>query len=368
MRFKNYDKLFFSIVLILVVCGLFIFASASLGIFEDGVSNFISVVVKQVVLGLIFGMAALYGTSGVYYKFWQKWASTIFLLSIGVTLLVFLPKIGIEALGARRWLNLGIISFQPSEFLKLGFVIYFASWLTSKREAVSGFKSGFIPAMFIMAIPALVLLSQPDIGTLLPVLIAGVGMFFVAGGRWKHLMLIVVTVILGISLIILVRPYAMARITTFLDPSSDPLGSGYQIRQALIAVGSGRLMGRGFGQSIQKFNFLPEPLGDTIFAVAAEEFGFLGSTFIVLLFLAFTLRGFRISARSPDQFSRLLSLGIVILISSQSFINIAAILGVLPLTGVPLLFISHGGSALLFALIEVGILLNISKFSIQKKR
>jgi len=215
--------------------------------------------------------------------------------------------------------------------------------------------------MFIMAVPTVILLSQPDTGTLLSILIAGLSMFFVAGGRFRHLLFLTVIAAVGIGVIIFTRPYALDRVRTFIDPSADPLGSGYQIRQALIAIGSGQLSGRGFGQSIQKFSFLPEPLGDAVFAVAAEEFGFLGSIFIVFMFLAFTLRGLRISGRAPDQFSRLLALGIVILISSQSFINIAAMLGVLPLTGVPLLFVSHGGSALLFALAEVGVVLNISK-------
>jgi cell division protein FtsW len=367
MRTRTYDKFFFGIVLILVFVGLFIFTSASLGIFEEGVSNYLSVVVKQIVLGLMLGMTAMYGMSLVYYKEWQKYAGHIFLASIALTLLVFVPKIGVNTLGASRWLNLGFISFQPSEFLKLGFVIYFASWLASKKDAVTRFKDGFLPAMLILAIPAIILLKQPDMGTLLCILLAGISMFFVAGGRWKHLALLALSAVVGLVIIVSVRPYAMARITTFIDPQSDPLGAGYQIRQALIAVGSGQIFGRGFGQSIQKFNFLPEPLGDAIFAVAAEEFGFVGSTLIVLLFLAFTLRGLRISARAPDQFSRLLSLGIVILISSQSFINIGAMLGILPLTGVPLLFISHGGTALLFSLIEVGLILNISKFSINQK-
>ncbi len=367
MRSRNYDKLFFAIVSILVIGGIFIFSSASLGIFQESVSSYVSTIMKQIVLGLILGMASMYLMSGFYYKNLQKYAHLFFLGSIFLTLLVFVPKLGITTLGARRWVGLGSLSFQPSEFLKLGFVIYFAHWLSSKREAVTRFKEGFLPAMLIMVIPTLILLSQPDTGTLLCILIAGLSMFFVAGGRLKHLLLLVLVGILGLLIMIHIKPYAMARITTFMDPASDPLGAGYQIRQALIAVGSGRFIGRGFGQSIQKFNFLPEPLGDAIFAVAAEEFGFIGSVLIVLLFLAFTLRGLRISARSPDQFSRLLSLGIVILISSQSFINIGAMLGVLPLTGVPLLFVSHGGTALLFALIEVGIVLNISKFSINKK-
>ena len=360
---NNYDKLFFAIVLILVFSGLFIFASASLGIFEEGVTSYLQVIGKQIFFGLILGLAALFATSKIYYKDWQRLAAPLFFISILATLLVFVPKIGIASLGARRWIDLRFISFQPSEFMKLGFVIYFASWLSAKKESITDFKKGFLPAMLILMIPSAILLSQPDFGTLICILTAGISMFFVAGGRFKHLALLAIVGALGFLLMIYTRPYAMSRIKVFMDPQSDPLGAGYQIRQALIAVGSGKTFGRGFGQSIQKFNFLPEPLGDAIFAVAAEEFGFVGSTLLVILFLAFTLRGLRISARSPEQFSRLLSLGIVILIASQSFINIAAMLGIVPLTGVPLLFVSHGGTALLFSLMEVGIVLNISKFT-----
>ena len=362
MRSQNYDKLFFIIVLILVFGGMFIFSSAALGIIEEGLSSYLALIGKQIIIGLSLGLISLNIISQVNYKFWQARATPIFVFSILLTLLVFVPKFSTVTLGARRWVDLGFITFQPSEFLKLGFVIYFASWLAAKKDSITKFNSGFLPAMFIMAVPTVIMLLQPDHGTLLSILLAGLAMFFIAGGKLKHLLLLVLVVLFSFSVLIYNKPYAMARITTFLDPSSAPLGAGYQIRQALIAVGSGRSFGRGFGQSIQKFTFLPEPLGDAIYAVAAEEFGFVGSVIIVMLFLAFSLRGFRIGSRAPDQFSRLLAIGIVILISSQSFINIGAMLGILPLTGVPLLFISHGGTALLLALAEVGLVLNISKF------
>ena len=367
MRSVGYDRLFLAIVLVLVIFGLFIFSSAASGIFKEGVQNYMFVVLKQIIFGLLFGLFAMHLTSNIYYKEWQRYSLPIFISTIIITLLVFIPGFGINTLGAKRWVDFRFISFQPSEFLKIGFVTYFASWLNSKRDSVIKFREGFIPAMLILAIPSTILLSQPDTGTLLCIIMAGIVMFFIAGGRARHLLLLLLIGLIVFSIILYLKPYAMARITTFINPGSDPLGAGYQIRQALIAVGSGRLLGRGFGQSIQKFNFLPEPLGDAIFAVAAEEFGFIGSVIIVLLILAFVLRGFRIANHTPDQFSRLLVVGIVILIGAQSFINIGAMLGVLPLTGVPLLFISHGGTALLLALSEVGIVLNISKFAQTKK-
>ncbi|MBI3633058.1 MAG: cell division protein FtsW [Candidatus Vogelbacteria bacterium] len=367
MQGKSYDRLFFTIVVILVFSGIFIFSSAAQGMIEEGITSYLFILFKQFFLGLLLGSLALFVISKIYYKNWLRYSTHIFVFSVILTLLVFIPKLGLNALGAKRWIDIGFISFQPSEFLKLGFVIYFASWLSYKKDKIQSFRNGFLPAMLILAIPSIILLSQPDTGTLLCILIAGVAMFFVAGGRISHLSLLLFVAILGIGIVILTKPYAMARISTFLNPQADPLGAGYQVRQALIAIGSGQITGRGFGQSIQKFNYLPEPLGDAIFAVYAEEFGFIGCIIIVLLYLAFTLRGLRLSCRSPDQFSRLLALGIVILISAQSFINIGAMLSILPLTGVPLLFISHGGTALLFALAEVGLLLNISKFSNTKK-
>jgi cell division protein FtsW len=186
-------------------------------------------------------------------------------------------------------------------------------------------------------------------------------MFIAAGGKWRYIFLLFTIATIGIITLAFVRPYLMARFMTFLDPSRDALGAGYQIQQSMIAIGSGGVMGRGFGQSIQKFNFLPEPIGDSIFAVAGEEFGFIGASALIILFVFFALRGLKVASRIPDTFGMLVIVGIITLIITQSYINIGSMLGVLPLTGVPLIFVSHGGTAMLFALAEVGIILNISK-------
>ena len=213
-----------------------------------------------------------------------------------------------------------------------------------------------------MGIISTVLLAQPDTGTLLVMLAAGFGMFFAGGARWRDIAILVGASISGAVLLVLSRPYIMDRILAFIDPNKDPLGASYQIQQSLIAVGSGELFGRGFGQSIQKFSFLPEPFGDSIFAVTAEEFGFIGSSLLIMLFLFLAIRGLKIAVRAPDHFSGLVVVGIVILIVFQSFINMASMLGIFPLTGLPLLFISHGGSALFFALLGIGIILGISRY------
>jgi len=277
--------------------------------------------------------------------------------------LVFVPGIGLEHGGAKRWLNLRITTFQPAELLKLGFVLYLATWLASAKEKVHTFKYGTMPFLIMLAIPAILLVLQPDIGTFGILAIAGMCMFISAGGRVTHILAIILSGILIFFVVVQFKPYLQDRIDIFLHPNKDPQGAGYQMNQSLIAVGSGKLFGRGFGQGMQKFPpFLPEPTNDSIFAVASEEFGFIGSSLIILLFVLFAMRGFHISAKAPDRFSRLAVIGIIFLIITQSFINIASMVGLFPLTGVPLLFISHGGTALLFALAEVGIILNISRF------
>ena len=199
--------------------------------------------------------------------------------------------------------------------------------------------------------------------------IASLAMLFVSGISWKYILGMFAIVLVLFGALVLFRPYVRERVQTFLDPSSDPAGSSFQLRQSLIAIGSGGIAGRGLGQSVQKFTYLPEPQGDSIFAVIGEEFGFIGTTLIVVLYLMFALRGIRIAYRAPDSFSRLLATGIVILITAQVFMNIASITGLFPLTGVPLVFMSLGGTSLMISLGMVGLLLNISKFSrnIQKK-
>jgi len=206
-----------------------------------------------------------------------------------------------------------------------------------------------------------VLLKQPDTDTYLIIVFSGLAIFLAGGGKWKYIFIAGIIGVLGIVALAFAKPYIMSRITTFMHPENNALGSGYQIQQSLIAIGSGGLTGRGFGQSIQKFNFLPEPIGDSIFAVAGEEFGFFGAITIIILFIFFTFRGLKIATRVPDTFGRLMVVGIVILIVSQAFVNIGAMVGVLPLSGIPLPFISHGGTALFMTLAEVGIVLNISK-------
>ena len=360
---KALDKQFLGITAALVTVGFFSFTSASLGLLARDGATFSAVAVNQIVFGIILGSIALLAASRFPYRFLRRYAFFIFLASITATLLVFVPGLGLEFGGARRWVDLGFISFQPAEILKLGFVIYFATWLSGVREKAQTFASGTLPLIVLLGITGTIMLLQPDTGTFLVMVSAGIAMLIAAGGRFSHLAGLGVAAAGLVGTLAYLRPYVRDRITTFLDPASDPLGAGYQIQQSLISIGSGEIFGRGFGQSIQKFNFLPEPIGDSIFAVISEEFGFIGATLIITLFIFFVFRGLRIAARSTDRFGGLLVVGIVILIASQSFINIGSMLGVMPLTGVPLVFISHGGTALFLALLEVGIILSVSRHS-----
>ncbi len=361
------DRTFLISVIVLVFVGFLIFSSASLGLLARNGATFTSVALGQIFLGIIGGFIGLLFATRIHYRIYRRYAPYIFLISLGITLLVFVPGIGFSYGGATRWINIGFTTFQPAELLKLGFVIYLASFLSSLKEKLYSWKQGILPFVGLLSLPSIILLLQPDTGTVLVIFSTALAMFVAAGARVRDIVGLGVLSVGAFAVVASVRPYVMDRLLTFLNPALDPLGSGYQIQQALIAIGSGQMFGRGFGQSVQKFNYLPEPIGDSIFAVFAEEFGFIGVTFLISLFIFFTLRGMRIASRAPDKFGGLIVVGIVILITSQSFINIGSLVGIFPLTGLPLLFVSHGGSALFLALIGVGIILNVSRYATKNK-
>lgn len=361
MKKIKLDIPFLISICILVIGGYLIFASASLGLLSKQAVKYANVAFNQTFFGLFLGSLACVITTNFNYKNYRKYSLYIFIIACVLTMLVFLPVIGVEHGGANRWVRLGTFSFQPSEFLKIGFIMFFAAWLAKVKDKVQTLKYGFLPFVLITAIVGTILLIQPDTDTFLITVFAGTAMFISAGGRWKHILIAGIIGAIGIAGIAMTKPYIMSRINTFINPSANALGSGWQIQQSLIAIGSGGVFGRGFGQSIQKFNVLPEPIGDSIFAVAGEEFGFAGTVFIISLFIFFAFRGLKIAGKVQDPFGRLMVVGIVILIVSQAFVNIGAMVGVLPLSGITLPFISHGGTALFMTLAEVGIILNISK-------
>lgn len=360
------DRTLLAIVILLVVGGFLIFSSASLGLLAREGARFSSVAFSQIFYGIIGGSAALFLTSSIHYRFWRKYAFYIFLAAVIMTLLVFVPKIGLELNGAHRWLKIGFISVQPAEFLKIGYVIYLSTWLSGMKQHIGSFTKGTLPFFGIIALCGSIVLLQPDTDTFVVMALAGTAMFLVAGGKWRDVFGLGLVGLLLLTALALYRPYIMDRLTSFFDPSSDPQGKSYQINQSLIAIGSGGVVGRGFGQSIQKFEHLPEAISDSIFAVYGEEFGFIGSTLLVLLFSFFAFRGYKIAAEAPDLFGMLLVIGFITMTVTQAYLNMAAMLALAPLSGLPLPFISQGGTALLAMLASVGIILNVSKY--RKKR
>ncbi|MEX2340929.1 MAG: putative peptidoglycan glycosyltransferase FtsW [Candidatus Paceibacterota bacterium] len=362
---KSIDRIMLGIVLILVSVGFFIFSSASLGLLARDGASFSSVAFTQIVLGIGGGFMAMFIMSRVHYRIWRRFAFYIFLFAICLSLLVFIPGIGIEHAGARRWISVAGLSFQPTEVLKIAFVIYMATWFSIKHHFKDDFWHSIMPFLVSVLAVGAVVLMQRDTDTFLIMVAAGATMFFVRTGRWKDLLAIAVAGLVLLVILASVHDYVRLRLMSFADPGLDPQGVGYQINQSLIAVGSGGLYGRGFGQSVQKFEYLPEPIGDSIFAVFAEEFGFVGTLILLLLFSAFAFRGYRLASRAPDDFGMLLVIGLITLITLQAFLHIAAMIKLAPILGLPLPFISHGGTAMLATLASVGIILNVSKY--QKK-
>jgi cell division protein FtsW len=349
------------LTLILISVGFLILASASIGITAQRELPAHYFVTRQLLTGGLVGFIAFLIASRVPYKNWRRFSPFIFLLSLVATAAVFIPGIGAEYGGAQRWISIGLVNFQPSEFLKFGYVLYLAAWLSGRGRDITSLKYGFIPFVIITGIAGLLFILQPDIGTLGVLVFSGLLLFLIGGGKWQHVLIAILLGLILLSILVYLEPYRLERILVFANPTYDPQGSGYQVRQSLIAIGSGGIFGRGFGMSRQKFEYLPEPVGDSIFAVAAEEFGFVGSFILAGLFIVFAWRGFRIAAASSELFGKLLGSGLVILIVLQSLINMVALTGLIPLTGLPLLFVSQGGSALAMALLEVGILLSISR-------
>ena len=359
------DYVLLIVVVILILIGMVMIATVSIPLSLEKFGNSFYYLRHQILFGILPALALAILFFKIPLNYLKKYALFLLLANLIALFLIFLPKIGITIKGSSRWLNLGGVIFQPSEFLKITFLLYLSVWLSQKANKSK--PQILIAFLIILGILTFLLIKQPDMGTLVVIGIVAILMYFVSPMPfWHTLLIILIGVTIGL-LLIYIAPYRLERLITLLRPETiDPLGKGYQIRQSLIAIGSGKIWGIegifSLGMSRQKFGFLPHSISDSIFAIIGEEFGFIGSSFIVLLYLVFSLWGLRIVNKTTDQFGRLLALGIVILISAQAFINISAMIGLIPLTGVPLTFISHGGSALIIALLEMGIVLNISRY------
>ncbi|MBU1126062.1 putative lipid II flippase FtsW, partial [Patescibacteria group bacterium] len=279
-------------------------------------------------------------------------------------ILVFIPGVGADyGTFAKSWVSIGSIAFQPAELVKLTFLIYLAAWMEKRQSELHDVHSGFVPFLAILGVICGLMLMQPDLGTLSIITAMALTVYFIAGGPLHYLLGLGVAGVVALGVAIQASPYRAERFMTFLHPELDPQGIGYQINQALLAIGSGGLFGRGYGHSLQKFQYLPEVAGDSIFAVMSEELGFLLTSIFLIGFVFFIWRGLAIADKAQDDFGKFLVVGIMAWFGFQAFINIGAMVGLLPITGVPLPFLSYGGTSLVVSLAAVGIVLNISRYS-----
>lgn len=349
---------------VLLAVGLSVLWSASTTEAEQTFGSTNYFIIRQLTRGVLFGLILMYIFSKLDYHKLKKPAGIMIVVSLILLILVKIPGLGVTANGATRWLSLGPILFQPAEIAKMAMIVYLAAWYSLPgRGTGHNFWKSIFPPILLVIVMSFLIIWQPDLGSTLSLLaIVGV-MIFAGGTRLKYIFSLGGLGILGVLIVALVEPYRVQRLTAFLNPSGDPLGIGYQINQALIAVGSGGLFGYGYGLSRQKHFYLPEAINDSIFAIMAEELGFIRIVVILGLFAVLVFKGIRISLNAPDTFGRMLAFGIAALIGVNVVINVGAIIGLIPLTGIPLPFFSYGSTAMMVALSAIGILLNISKQS-----
>lgn len=354
---EKYDKKLLIVILVLVFLGVLAIGDASapqaLSLFSD---KFFFV--KQQVVWAVGGIVLMFATSLIKPSFWEKLATPIFIISLILLVMVLLPWFGLHALGARRWIVIGAFNFQPSEFVKLATALFFSKLIATKQFSVKF----FIP----LAVIAGLIMLQPDLGTTLIVVSIGMVLIFLSDINIVHFLGSIFLGALASLGLILSSGYRRQRLMTFFAHSKDPLGSDYHIRQILLSLGSGGFFGVGLGQGKQKYLYLPEAATDSIFATIAEEVGFLGSVILIGIFVFLIIRGLKIAIKATNKFNFLLASGIVTWIGAQVFLNIGSMVSLVPLTGVPLPFLSYGGSSLMMILIGMGILLSISRYD-QKK-
>jgi cell division protein FtsW len=354
------DSIMLLLVVILVVIGLLAVSSASVVLsFERFGNNFYYL--KNQLIFVLIGLVAMAVTTMIDYRYWRKIAYPLMIVSLILLVAVLIPGIGQELGGARAWIFLGPVSFQPAELVKLTFLLYLAAWLERQGEGIRHWQSGFAPFLTIMGVLGLLIMLQPDLGTLTIILAIAAAMFFAAGSSLSQIGVSALGIVGLVGLLVKLAPYRLQRFLTFLRPGEDCLGSGYQICQSLLGIGSGGWWGLGFGQSRQKYLYLPQAHTDSIFVIIAEELGFVRTSGIIALFLIIGWRGYWIAQRVPDMFGRLVAVGVTTWIVFQTFVNIGANLSLIPLTGVTLPFISSGGTSMIMTLAAVGVLLNISK-------
>lgn len=350
-----------AIILILTIGLMMVYSASAVLAFHEFGDKFYFLKRQAIFAGL--GLLSMFFMMRVNYSVWKKWAPTLLIICFVLLVLVLIPGIGVVRGGARSWLGISSFGIQPSEFMKLAMIIFLAKWLSTEQQKITQFTKGLLPPLGLVFLAFGIIMLQPDLGTGAVMVGASMILIYTAGARMKHLGGLALVGVLGFVALIIAAPYRLKRITSFLDPWSDPLGGGYQIIQSLFAIGPGGLVGLGLGMSRQKFSYLPEPQTDFIFSILAEELGFLGGVTLILLFLILVWRGVRIAIAAPDTFGSLLAIGITSIIGVQVLINIGVVIGMMPVTGITLPLVSYGGSSLTLLLTGLGILLNISRYS-----
>lgn len=358
MTKSRIDYMFLFAVLALTAIGLIMILSASPTMaLKLGDSYYY---LKRHILYLLLGFAALYFGLRLDLELLRKWSAPILLLSLAILMLVYIPGVGKRISGALRWIDFAFFTFQPSEVIKFTMVLFMAHLLSQRKEYMQNFFKGLLLPLLLIGAVATIIIMQPDLGTAVAITSTAFIMLFAAGANLWHLLWVATAGGLSAVGLALSSPYRMQRLLAYVNPWQDPHGIGFHIIQSLLAVGSGGLLGRGLGASRQKFFYLPQQFTDFIFAILCEELGFLGGLGVVVLFIIFVVRGFRIAMTSIENFSYLLAVGLVSWLALQALINLLVVVGLLPTTGIPLPFISYGGTATIVNLFSVGILLNIS--------
>lgn len=316
---------------------------------------------KSQLIFLILGYIIMFIVSKINYQKYQKYSNIIFGICFILIVLVLIPGIGTVRNGSRSWFGVGGFGIQPSEFTKLGLIIFTSKYLKNNNKELRDIKKGVLPILIVLMLVFGLIMLQPDFGTGVVIVISIVALLFVSGVKMNFFIKIGLLELIGVVVLIIIAPYRMERIVSFLNPWSDPLGSGFQIIQSMYAIGPGGLLGLGFGNSIQKHFYLPEPQTDFIFSIISEEFGFMGILIVSSLFITIIYQGIKISIKCEDAFGKYLAFGITFSLAFQTLLNLMVVVGLIPVTGVTLPFLSYGGSSLLITLLSMGILLNISK-------
>ena len=349
-------------VVLLNLFGLIMIYSAS-NIWSEYKFNDPYKYLKSQGLFLIISYITLFIVSKVPYVEYKKKANMIFLVCVVLLVLVLIPGVGSVRNGSRSWFGIGGFGIQPSEFTKLGLIIFTSKYLSNNSKEIRDIKKGVLPILGILLLIFGLIMLEPDFGTGVVIVMTIVVLLFTSGVKMNFFIKIGVLGLIGVVALIIIAPYRMQRILSFINPWNDPLGSGFQIIQSLYAIGPGGLLGLGFGNSVQKHFYLPEPQTDFIFSIISEEFGFMGVLLVSILFITIIYSGFKMAMKCEDLFGKYLAFGITFGLAFQTMLNLMVVVGLIPVTGVTLPFLSYGGSSLLITMCGMGILLNISKNS-----